>query len=94
MKRVVYLLRHAHVGREETFIGHLDIPLSSQGVQESQEWAQRMEDLELEARYCSDLLRATKTAEPLLAGLTLKPQLMAERRECNRGDGAGLRWGE
>ncbi len=92
MKRVVYLLRHAHVGREETFIGHLDIPLSSQGVQESQEWAQRMEDLELDALYCSDLLRATQTAEPLLDRLTLQPQLLADLRERNMGDWEGLSW--
>ncbi len=48
MKRVLYLLRHAHIGREETFVGHTDVPLSSQGVQQSERWA-------LEPRLMADL---------------------------------------
>ena len=94
MKRVVYLLRHAHIGREESFVGHSDIPLSSRGVKESQEWAQQMKDLEVDALYCSDLLRATQTARPLRDRLTLEPQLNAGLRERNMGDWEGLSWEE
>ena len=64
MRRVLCLVRHAHVGRKETFVGHSDIPLSSQGVQKSERWAESIQDLQLDALYCSDLLRATQTAGP------------------------------
>ncbi len=94
MKRVLYLVRHAHVGREETFVGHSDIPLSSQGVQKSERWAEGIQDLQLDALYCSDLVRATQTAGPLLDRWALEPQLMADLRERNMGDWEGLSWEE
>jgi len=94
VKRVLYLVRHAQVGREEIFVGHSDIPLSSQGVQKSERRAESIQDLQLDALYCSDLLRATQTAGPLLDRWALEPQLMADLRERNMGDWEGLSWEE
>jgi broad specificity phosphatase PhoE len=63
-----------------------------QSINAKSNWAQRMKDFELAALYCSDLLRATETAETLLDGLILQPQPMADLRERNMGDWEGLSW--
>ena len=70
----------------------LEIQRVMESINAKSNWAQRMKDFELAALYCSDLLRATETAETLLDGLILQPQPMADLRERNMGDWGGLSW--
>lgn len=89
MSTRLYLVRHGetHWNALKKFQGHSDIPLSSVGQRQAQELAHHIKkkDIKFDGVYCSDLIRAVKTAKILLGhtGYTLKK---AKRlREINFG---------
>lgn len=66
--------------------GHADVPLSAAGRQEAGEIGTYYKDYTLDAVFCSDLQRATVTAQIAFAerGVPIIPD--ARLRECDYGD--------
>ena len=87
----IYLVRHGSVVGAETrrFIGHLDVPLSTLGEAQITALASRLR-VHLDAIYCSDLLRARRSAEILAATHRLTPISEPALREFAMGDWDGL----
>ena len=70
--------------------GHSDIELSESGVQQARSLAERLREVELDAVYSSDLVRASRTAELVLEGRDV-PLYHTERlREYHKGAFEGL----
>lgn len=70
--------------------GHTDRSLTELGRRQAAELAERLADVELDAVYSSDLLRAVETAEPVAKRLGLPLQTLPELREVDVGTWAGL----
>jgi broad specificity phosphatase PhoE len=89
---LVYLVRHGSVIGAETrrFIGHLDVALSPLGERQIGAVAARLADVELDAVYSSDLLRARRSAEILAAPHGLIAVERPELREFAMGRWEGL----
>ena len=88
----ILLARHGEtdwnaVGRWQ---GHTDRSLTELGRRQAAELAERLADVELDAVYSSDLLRAVETAEPVARRLGLPLQTLPELREVDVGTWAGL----
>jgi probable phosphoglycerate mutase len=65
--------------------GQLDPPLSDQGLAQAQEVAERFAGHRLEGLYCSDLVRARRTAEAIGAAVGLEPLADPGLREIALG---------
>ena len=89
---MIYLLRHGEVVLAETrrFIGHLDVPLSPRGEQQSLAQAARLAPVKLAARYPSDLARARRTGEIIGGPHGLVPTVVPALREMAMGRWEGL----
>ena len=88
----ILLARHGEtdwnaVGRWQ---GHTDRSLTELGRRQAAELAERLADVELDAVYSSDLLRAIETAEPVANRLGLPLRTLPELREVDVGTWAGL----
>jgi broad specificity phosphatase PhoE len=89
---LIYLLRHGEVVLAETrrFIGHLDVPLSPRGEQQSLAQAARLASVKLAALYTSDLARARRTGEIIGGPHGLVPRVVPALREMAMGRWEGL----
>ncbi|HEY7347755.1 MAG TPA: histidine phosphatase family protein [Ktedonobacterales bacterium] len=65
--------------------GHANVPLSDAGLQQARELGQHYATAALDAVFCSDLQRASLTAEIAFAGRGLPLAPDARLRECNYG---------
>jgi len=88
----VHLARHGEsdwnaAGRWQ---GHADRPLTELGRRQAAELADRLADVQLDAVYSSDLLRARETAEPVAARHGLEVQALPALREVDVGGWSGL----
>jgi broad specificity phosphatase PhoE len=90
-RTVLYLCRHGEVADEHrsSGYGHLDIPLSGRGVEQSKILADSLVRVPLDAVYSSDLVRAAYAAELIAAGRDLAPTFTPEFREIGMGDWEG-----
>jgi broad specificity phosphatase PhoE len=70
--------------------GHSDIKLSEQGVQQARFLGERLRSVAVDAAYCSDLLRASETAEISLEGRDLPLHRTPLLREYHKGAFEGL----
>ncbi len=66
--------------------GHADVPLSALGRQQARERGQHYATEAIDAVFCSDLQRASSTAEIAFSGRDLPVVLDARLRECDYGD--------
>ena len=88
--REVWLVRHAdaYAGLERLADGRIDPPLSPVGRAQAARLAERLLPVPVDAVWCSDLLRARETAEPIAAdhGLELHcdPRLQEVRTHWTR----------
>ena len=66
MKTRIYLIRHGEsVGNlHRICLGHTDLDLTELGLRQAEKTAKTLSDVELDAVYSSDLIRAIHTAEP------------------------------
>jgi alpha-ribazole phosphatase len=89
---LIYLLRHGEVEGAETrrFIGHLDVPLSAVGERQCQAQAARLASVRLAAIFCSDLVRARRSAQIIAAPHGLTPTVVPALREMAMGRWDGL----
>lgn len=83
----LYLLRHALPAEEwrDKFYGSLDVPLGDEGRRQSEQAAERLADVELDAVYSSDLQRATYLAECIAAHHGLPVRKLTAFRERGMG---------
>lgn len=65
--------------------GHRDMPLNDLGREQARAVAVRLKGHSFAAAYCSDLIRARQTAQPLVAALGVALQLESGLRERNFG---------
>ena len=89
---MIYLLRHGAVEGAETrrFIGHLDVPLSELGERQCAAQATRLRGAGLAAVFCSDLVRARRSAQIIGAPHGLAPTVVPALREMAMGRWDGL----
>jgi broad specificity phosphatase PhoE len=91
---VVYLVRHGLTdwNLQKRFQGHLDVPLSLDGLEQARRVAQwlRTQPVHFSALYSSDLRRAAQTATTIGEMLDLQPLFSPELREIACGQWQGL----
>lgn len=88
------LLRHAQTDLHGRFCGHSDPGLSAQGQAQLPTIIQGLAEIVPRAIWCSDLLRARETAEPIARHFGLHYTTSARLREMNFGKWEGLTWKE
>jgi 2,3-bisphosphoglycerate-dependent phosphoglycerate mutase len=92
----LYLIRHGQSAgnAEGRFGGHGPTPLSELGQQQAEKTARSLAKEGISAIYCSDLLRAIQTAEPLAEMLGLPINTSPAFRERHVGVLEGLTFDE
>jgi alpha-ribazole phosphatase len=90
----LFLIRHGEVTTKKIYYGHLDVPLSPEGVRQLQAAADALTEVKLAAIYTSDLCRAAEGARLIAAPHQLEVQSNAAFREMNLGMLEGLSWNE
>ncbi|HEX5468411.1 MAG TPA: histidine phosphatase family protein [Gaiellaceae bacterium] len=88
----VYLARHGESdwNVERRWQGHADRPLTERGREQARALAERLEGVELEAVYASDLRRAWETAQQVAGARGLEVVQLPELREVHVGSWSGL----
>jgi broad specificity phosphatase PhoE len=86
------LIRHGETdwNRDRRIQGQTDIELSERGREQARLLALRLEREPIQAIYSSDLLRASRTAEPIAAALELPVHTSPLLREVSFGAWEGL----
>src|SRR5438270_10820981 len=91
---LVYLIRHGLTewNVQKPFQGHLDVPLSQEGLEQSRRLASWLacQPVRFTAIYSSVLFRALQTAEAIGECLCLAPQPTMALREIHCGEWQGL----
>jgi len=87
----VYLARHGESdwNVERRWQGHADRPLTDRGRDQARELAARLDGVELDAVYASDLRRAWETAEAVASSKGLEVVRIPELREVDVGSWSG-----
>lgn len=87
----LYLIRHGEVVGAESgkLLGRTDTPLSERGLQQAHELAEALSTAQLSAVYCSDLQRASTTAEMIANRSNLRVQENPAWREIVMGEWEG-----
>lgn len=84
----IYFEPHSTTTDNEANIasGWKDVALSELGLKQSKELGERSRERNLEAVFCSDLIRAVKSAEIAFADTSIPIVSDVRLRECNYGD--------
>ena len=91
-EKIIYLLRHGNIlqtDRERRYIGHIDLPLSNEGVRQAYLLQSEFNGTEISAAFCSDLIRSIDTARIICQGLTDNLIVRPDLREINMGEWEG-----
>lgn len=91
------LARHGEVSWnvERRFLGHKDLPLTEEGINQAERLAQRLgNEPSLTQTYSSDLQRAVVTAQKVAETRGLEVIRLRELRELDFGDWEGLTFSE
>jgi len=91
---MIVLIRHARTVMAGRFCGHIDPPLSAQGVAQLEELKARLTKYPFTHIYSSDLQRALQTAESVAGDYQLPVRVLPSLREIGFGDWEGLNWDE
>jgi len=88
----VYLMRHGEVanGPDKRYNGHIDVDITSKGVEQMRRLAGLLEGKTIAAVYSSDLVRSVKGAEIIAARVHVPFTPMRELRERSVGIWEGL----
>jgi alpha-ribazole phosphatase/probable phosphoglycerate mutase len=91
---ILTFLRHAQVEKEYIgkYNGHIDIPISQYGREQSKELAKKLSKIKFDKIYCSDLLRAKQTLE--IINPTQEAIYSKELREKSWGEDEGKSYDE
>ncbi|GAU77649.1 alpha-ribazole phosphatase [Fusibacter sp. 3D3] len=96
-KKTLYLIRHCRptlVDGQRRFIGQTDLPLSEDGVIQAKALGQFFKDKDIEAIYCSDLMRSYDTAKEIGLQNELHVQVITAFKEINLGQWEGETFAE
>ena len=88
----LFMVRHGEttLSSEFRYVGHMDVDITENGVAQMQHLKDRFKNEELNAVYCSDLIRAKKGAEIITSCHDITPIACKEFREINLGIWEGL----
>lgn len=91
-----FLVRHGETlsNIERRYQGWTESPLSPQGLLQAEQTGFYLSGMGITALYCSDLLRAQKTAQTIGASCLLRPIVNPLLREINFGKWEGLTFAE
>ncbi|HWR09034.1 histidine phosphatase family protein [Sporomusa sp.] len=90
--RTIYIIRHGKIISDEhvrRYIGHIDIPLSDEGVIQAQVIGQALSKKNITSIFCSDLLRSVATARIISLSTNVKPLVRTDIREISMGEWEG-----
>ncbi len=90
------LVRHGKTEWNESgrYQGSSDVGLSATGFEEAEGLRQRLADEKIDIIYCSDLKRASQTAQAIASGRNLELVPCKELREIDFGEFEGLTFDE
>ena len=90
----IILVRHAEVIKEYQgkYNGHIDVSLSQNGIKQAKELAVKLQDINFDKIYCSDLLRAKQTLDQF--NYDLEPIFSENLREKSWGIHEGKSFSE
>ena len=82
-----YFIRHGETEWNHNHIcmGHNDIPLNERGIEQAQQAAKNLIDVEIASIAASSLKRAAKTAEIIAEAINKPVTLIDELKECRWG---------
>ena len=88
----LYLVRHGETqwNSENTYAGVTDVPLNETGREQAKRAALFLAGRSISAVYCSDLCRASETAQIIAVQLGLCIRVARELREVDYGEWEGL----
>jgi broad specificity phosphatase PhoE len=88
----ILIARHGESdwNRERRWQGHADRPLTERGSEQARALAARLDHIELDAVYTSDLRRARDTGAAVAGSQQLELQVVPELREVDVGSWSGL----
>ena len=81
------LVRHgkSDLKPDDRFVGWMDVPLSRKGIEEALDCAVKLEDIELDLAFVSNLVRAQETLFVILSGQKKQEFLSMNRRIMTAG---------
>jgi len=96
MVKQIYLIRHGKTewNGEKAYIGQTELPLSKEGIEQSEKLKDYFSDIPLGKAYTSPLERCVNTMEIILAGRVIPKILVDELKEINMGDWEGMPFSE
>ncbi|MBU2621794.1 MAG: alpha-ribazole phosphatase [Proteobacteria bacterium] len=100
MITICYIIRHGLTvnAKEKRYTGHLDVNLSQEGEEQMERLAFHLStsaNNSLDSVYCSDLIRAKRSAEIIGWAFGIKkPIIVPDFRECSFGHWEGLTFDE
>ena len=103
MGTTIYLIRHGEVegANPRRYNGHIEVPLSARGEEQIGKLASflsgkddKRESAQLDAVYCSSLIRAKKTAEIIAKPFGLEPIVADGLKERSFGEWEGMSFDE
>ena len=88
MNTRIIMVRHGYsaANQKDMFVGHTDVELTAQGVEQALLCAKWLEREKIDAVYSSDLQRAVKTARPIALAHGLEVNVDSGLREIFAGD--------
>lgn len=88
----LFLIRHGETttASEFRYVGHMDVDITEHGIQQMNHLKNRFKEEEINALYCSDLIRTKKGATIISSGHPIEPVALKEFREINLGIWEGL----
>ena len=96
-EKLIYLIRHGKIAMENNerrYIGHIDIPLSAEGVKQARLLQAEFARRDIAAVFCSDLTRSVTTARIIAENTEKKTVIRKELREISMGEWEGKAVGE
>jgi broad specificity phosphatase PhoE len=90
---ILYMMRHGQTdwNVKQRSQGWNDIPLNEKGVVQARLASEKLQNIEIETIYSSDLKRAKKTADIISASLDLPVHYTKRLREMNFGKAEGVK---
>jgi alpha-ribazole phosphatase len=90
----IYLARHGEVVNHGVYNGQMDADITATGLRQMERLRELLQDKNLAAVYCSDLLRTVKGAEIIAKPHGLRPESFPQFREMHFGRWQGLSYTE
>jgi broad specificity phosphatase PhoE len=90
----IYLARHGEVVNHGVYNGQSDVDITATGLRQMERLRDLLQDKNLSAVYCSDLLRTVRGAEIIAKPHGLRPESFPQFREMHFGRWQGLSFPE